>query len=206
MPDSATEILRSRTHHEGNGAHQIAATSAPSPRQLRDFHCAAIASVARDAEIGVSLLPADPVGPVRVATSDVRSMRDLLQRTAWSGSGRTLSHPLWGEVLIEPGGPGYHRHPPPPIHSEGCLRRSAGGSLEPGRGRRLGAVLPGGPVLSLAGPAALAWEAVGDSVAEVASRFRCKRAGPGSGFVGLMLRGGGDSVGLVGVVDGVSGS
>ncbi|WP_425564565.1 carbohydrate kinase family protein [Nostocoides vanveenii] len=33
----------------------------------------------------------------------------------------------------------------------------------------------------------------------VASRFRCKRAGPGSGFVGLMLRGGGDSVGLVGV-------
>ena len=40
----------------------------------------------------------------------------------------------------------------------------------------------------------------------VASRFRCKRAGLGSGFVGLMLRGGGDSVGLVGVVDGVSGS
>lgn len=80
----------------------------------------------------------------------------------------------------------------------GQVNRVGEGGGDPGRP----VLVEGGSGVGAAGPVGVS----GGEAVRVASRFRCKRAGPGSGFVGLMLRGGGDSVGLVGVVDGVSGS
>lgn len=147
-----------------------ASTLPPDVPHLAEFHAAAILVVARDAWIGVSFPPreASPGDSLRVQAHVPGSLRDVLMRTGWSPSGRkALDHPLWGRVRVEPGGPGSVANEESPRPPPGWLTRATRTAWADEGESVVGAVLPGGPIVTLKGPAATAWYAMGTDGADI---------------------------------------
>ncbi|WP_432558821.1 PqqD family peptide modification chaperone [Granulicoccus sp. GXG6511] len=80
-----------------------AVADAPSARQLAVLHHAAVETVAGD--LGVRVLhhgtPDDAAVSVSVVGPGADALLDALRTMGWSGSGRKLTHGLWGELRVD---------------------------------------------------------------------------------------------------------
>lgn len=126
--------------------------------QLRRFHAAAIAVVAGDAAIAVDTRPAPETATlVRVTTPNVTGLREALVRAGWTRArGGAVRHPLWGEAMLEAGAAPIVTRADDGQHPPGWIAPTARATWATQGEDVLGAVLPGGPVLELSGPTALA--------------------------------------------------
>ena len=135
-----------------------------TPAQRRGFHAAAIAVVARDAGLDLAVLPpAAAQTATQVRTPQVADLREALVRAGWTASGSAgVRHPLWGEAALVAGAAPSSPRPDSPRRPAGWIARSGRSAWTADGDSILGAVLPGGPVLDLGGPAGLAAEVIGE--------------------------------------------
>lgn len=156
----------------------------PTHSQLVALHHAAIETVAGDLEMPITHLsaPTDSTVTVSVPESDLGRLTDTLRTLGWAGSGRRLTHPLWGGLRLvvtatdaagEPASfamiNGYAEvagWPPPVSRKEhegsGVRWHPRAGWVDDGESV-VGAPLPLGPIHRLQFPGDLIWEVIGPS-------------------------------------------
>ncbi|MFN8096659.1 MAG: hypothetical protein U0Q21_00005, partial [Dermatophilaceae bacterium] len=134
------------------------------PAHLRDFHAAAIAVVAADAGLDLAVEPSSAAASApRIRTPRVADLREALVRAGWTAIGSAgVRHTVWGDAVLVAGAAPPTPRPGSRSWPAGWIARSERSAWTTDGDIVRAAVLPGGPVLDLGGPAALAAEMIGE--------------------------------------------
>lgn len=183
----------------GGPSDEVGDDRGPTASQLIALHHAAIETVASDLGVRIThqSTPTDASVTVRVPENGQDALGDTLRTLGWAGSGKRLTHPLWGELRLVTGSTEATGDPA----SFAMVNGYADGSDWPGPVTRdehdgprirlhpragwvddgesvVGAALPLGPVRRLEFPGDLIWEVIGPSgkpreqvIAEVLAAF-----------------------------------